>query len=117
MIKKRHIINEWIFSKTEIFRNKCQSWIRFVYLCKKRELKNAAGVDTSGFAIKKADLDNLKSDVDKLDIDKLKSLLTNFSNFKSKVDKLDVDTLVPVPVDLSKISDVVKNDIVKKSWI
>ena len=33
---------------------------------------------------------------------------------KSKVDKLDVDKLVPVPVDLSKLSDVVKNDAVKK---
>ena len=33
---------------------------------------------------------------------------------KSKVDKLDVDKLVPVPVDLSKLSYVVKNDVVKK---
>ena len=33
---------------------------------------------------------------------------------KSKVDKLDVDKLVPAPVDLSKLSDVVKNDVVKK---
>ena len=33
---------------------------------------------------------------------------------KSKVDKLDVDKLVPVPVDLSILSDVVKNDVVKK---
>ena len=33
---------------------------------------------------------------------------------ESKVDKLDVDKLVPVPVDLSKLSDVVINDAVKK---
>ena len=33
---------------------------------------------------------------------------------KSKVDKLDVNKLVPVPVDLSKLSDVVKNDVIKK---
>ena len=33
---------------------------------------------------------------------------------KSKVDRLDVDKLVPVPADLSKLSDVVKNDVVKK---
>ena len=33
---------------------------------------------------------------------------------KSKVDKLDVDKLAPIPVDLSKLSDVVKNDVVKK---
>ena len=32
----------------------------------------------------------------------------NLSNLKSKVDKFDVDNLVPVPVDLSKLSDVVK---------
>ena len=34
---------------------------------------------------------------------------------ESKVDKLDVDKLVPVPVDLSKLSDLVKTDVVKKS--
>ena len=33
---------------------------------------------------------------------------------KSKVDKLDVDKLAPVPVDLSKLSDVVSNDVVQK---
>ena len=36
---------------------------------------------------------------------------------ESKVDNLDVDKLVPVPVDLSKLSDVVKNDAVKKMYI
>ena len=40
---------------------------------------------------------------------------TNLSNLKSKVDKLDVDKLVPLPVDLSKLSDVVKNYIIKKT--
>ena len=39
---------------------------------------------------------------------------TNLSYLKDKVDKLDVDKLVPVPFDLSKLSDVVKNDVVKK---
>ena len=39
---------------------------------------------------------------------------TNSSNLKSKVNKLDVDKLVPVAVDLSKLSDVVKNDVVEK---
>ena len=33
---------------------------------------------------------------------------------RSIVDELDIDKLVPVPVDLSKLSDVVKNDVVKK---
>ena len=67
--------------------------------------------------LKKFDLANLKSDVDKLDIDKLKNVPTNLSNLKSKVDKLDVDKLVPVLVDLSKLSDVVKNYDVKKMYI
>ena len=44
----------------------------------------------------------------------MKNVLSNLSNLKSKVYKLDVDKLVPVPVDLSKLSDVVKNDVVKK---
>ena len=44
----------------------------------------------------------------------MKNVPTNLNNLKSKVDKLDVDKLVPVPVDLSKLSDVVKNDVVKK---
>ena len=34
---------------------------------------------------------------------------------KSKVDKLDVDELLPVPVDLSKLYDVIKNDVAKKN--
>ena len=79
----------------------------------KADLKNATGVDTLDSA-KETDLANLKSDVDKLDIDKLKNMQTNLSNLKSKVDKLDVDKLVPVPVDLSKLSDIVKDDVVKK---
>ena len=63
--------------------------------------------------LKKTDLPNLKSDLDKLDIDNLKYLPSNLSNLESKVDKLDVDKLVLVPVDLSKLNDVVKNDVKK----
>ena len=33
---------------------------------------------------------------------------------KNNVDKLDIDKLVPVPTDLSKLNDIVKNKIVKK---
>ena len=79
----------------------------------KTDLKNATEVDTSSFA-KNIDLANLKSDVDKLDIDKLKHVSSGLSSLKSKVDKLDVDKLVPVPIDLSKLSDVVENNVVKK---
>ena len=58
----------------------------------KTDLKNIMHVDTSGFALK-----------------------TNLSSLKTEVDKLDIDKLVPVPTDLSKLSNVVKNDVVKKA--
>ena len=57
----------------------------------KADLKNATNVDTSKLA-KKVDLTSLKSNLDQLNIDKL----------------------APAPVDLNKLSDVVKNDVVKK---
>ena len=76
----------------------------------KTVLKKATVVDTTSFA-KNVDLANLKSDVDKLDIDKLNNIPSGLNNLKSKVDKLDVDKIVPVPVDLSKLSDIVKNDV------
>ena len=63
----------------------------------KADLKNATGAETS-----KVDLVILKSNVDKLDIDKLKNVPTNLNNLKIKVEKLDVDKLVHVSVDLSK---------------
>ena len=56
----------------------------------KTDLKNVIHVDTWSFALK-----------------------TNLANLKTEVDKLDIDKLVPVPVDLSKLSDVVKNDVKK----
>ena len=37
------------------------------------------------------------------------------ATLKTEVDELDINKLVPVPVDLSKLSDVVKNDVVKKT--
>ena len=57
----------------------------------KSDLKNVTHVDTSNFALK-----------------------TNLASLKTEVDKLDIDKLAPVFVELSKLSDVVKNDVVKK---
>ena len=57
----------------------------------KTDIKNISHVDTSSFALK-----------------------TNLSNLKAEADKLGIDKLVPVPVDVSKLSDVVKNNVVKK---
>ena len=64
-------------------------------------------IDTSDFA-KNTDLAHLKSDVDKLDTEKLKNVTSNLSNLKSKVDKLAFDKSLLIPVDLSKLCDVVK---------
>ena len=79
----------------------------------KADFKNGTGADTSKIT-KKVHLASLKSEVDKLDIDKLEKVPTVLNSLKRTVDKLDVDKLVPVHVDLSKLSNVVKNDVVKK---
>ena len=57
----------------------------------KLDIKNISHDDTSSFALK-----------------------TNLANLKSEVNKLDIDKLVLVPTDLSKLSNVVKNDVVNK---
>ena len=74
----------------------------------KVDLKNATGANTSKFA-EVVDLASLKSEFDKLEIP------TVLNSLKSKADKSHVDKLVTVHVDLSKLSDVIKNDIVKKT--
>ena len=58
----------------------------------KADIKNITHVDTWRFALK-----------------------TNLASLKTKVDKLDINKLAPVRVALSKLSDVVKNDVVKKA--
>ena len=69
-------------------------------------------VDLSNYATK-ADIRNI-SHVDTSSFGK-KILKRNLASLKTEVDKLDVDKLVPLPVDLSKLSDVVKNYIIKKT--
>ena len=73
----------------------------------KADLKNAIGVDLMYFA-KKTDLANLKSDADKLYIDKLKNERSVLNSLKSKVNKIDTGKLETTPVDLSKLCNVVK---------
>ena len=80
----------------------------------KTDIKNISHVDTSSFALK-SNLPSLKTEVDKLDIDKLKILPNNLTNLKSKIDKLDIDKLVPILIDLSKLNNVVKNEVVRKT--
>ena len=79
----------------------------------KVDLKNVTGADISDFA-KNTDLANLKSDVDKLDVDKLKNVSSGLSNLRSKVDQLDIGKLETTLVDLSKLSDVVKMNLLKR---
>ena len=74
---KRQSINEWIFSRTEIFKIKSQIWIRFILLCNKSRFKKS----NRCWYIKicwKCWFSWLKSNEEKLDIDKLKNLPTNF---------------------------------------
>ena len=75
----------------------------------KADLKNTTAADTSKSA-KKIDLASLRSNVNKLYIGKLKNVPNNLRNLKSKIDKLDVDELVPAPLDVEK-NDVVKKDV------
>ena len=66
-------------------------------------------VDLSNYATK-TDLKNV-THVDALSF----PLKANLASLKTKVDKLDINKLAPVPIDLSKLSDVFKNDVVKKA--
>ena len=58
---------------------------------------------------------NLKSDLDKLDIGKLKIVPSRLNSLESKADKWDIGKLETTPFDLSKLSNIVKNDVVKKT--
>ena len=58
--------------------------------------------------LKKLDLTNLKSNVYKLDIDKLKNVRGGLSIWKNKVDKLDIGKFKTTPVDLSQLSNLKK---------
>ena len=60
----------------------------------KTDIKNISNVDTSSFQLK-----------------------TNLANLKSEVEKSDIVKLIPLPNDLSKLSNVVNNYVVKKNYI
>ena len=77
-------------------------------------LKNAIGVDTSKI-VKKIDLANSKYHLINLDIDKLKNVPSGLSYLRTKVAKLNMGKLETTPVYLGKLSNVIKNDVVKKT--
>ena len=58
----------------------------------KTDLKNVSHVDVSSFALQ-----------------------SNLASLKNEVDKIDADRLKTVPADLAKLSNVVKNDAIKKT--
>ena len=57
----------------------------------------------------------MKAEVDKRDINKLVNVPTSLNNLKPKVDDLDVGELKTVRIDLKTLSDIVKNEVVKKT--
>ena len=80
----------------------------------KKELEYTTGIDASNLTAKK-DFIALKTEVDKLDINKLTNVPTSLNNLKTKVDDLDVGKLTNCPCRLEKLSDVVDNAIVKNT--
>ena len=85
--------NEPIFSKAvEPFGGDINLRVDFSNYATETDIKNISHIGNSSFALK-----------------------SNLASLKTKKDKLDIDKLVPVPVDLSKLSNVVKNDVVKKT--
>ena len=76
----------------ELFRRDVNVEVDWSNYATKTDIKNISHVYTSNFALK-----------------------SNLMSLKTEVDKIDIDKLVPVPVDLSKLYDVVKNDVIKKT--
>ena len=71
--------------------------------------QNFPEVDLSNYATK-TDL----NDISHIDVSS-NALKSYLAGLKTEVDKLDIDKLTPVPIDLPKLSNVVKSDVVKKT--
>ena len=85
-------MNQYFRKSYEPFRGGISVKVDLTNYATKTDFKNGTGTDTSKLSAK-SDLASLKAEVDKLDIGKW----------------------IPVPIDLSKLSDVVKNDVVKNT--
>ena len=77
-----------------------------------KKVEHATGIETPDLASKQ-DFIDLKTEVDKLDINKLTNVSTSLYNIKTKIDELNVGKLKSVPEDLKKLNDVVLNDLLK----
>ena len=84
-------MSQYFTKPYEPFRGDVNVQTDFSNYATKADIKNISHVDPSSFALK-----------------------TNLANLKTENGGLNIDKLVPVPVDLSKLSDTVKNDVVKK---
>ena len=78
-------MNQYFPKPYEPFGGDINVKVNFSNYATKTDIKNISHVDTSSFALK-SDLASLKTEVDELDIDKIKTLPNNLSNLKSKVD-------------------------------
>ena len=97
LIKKTlYIMSQYFPKPYEPFGGDINATVDLSNYATKDDIKNIPHVDTSSFALK-----------------------TNLANLKTKVDKLtnNIDKLTTVPVDLSKLSNVVENDVVKKTCL
>ena len=94
-INKKDIVWKWVntfLSALKTLEGHIKIKVDLSIYATKDGIKNIAHVDTSNFAIK-----------------------TNLANLKTEVGTFDTDKLKTVPVDLSKLSNVVKNEVIKKT--
>ena len=94
-------------------KNKIEVELYFSNYATKSDLKNATIVNTLDF-VKKCDSANLKSDTDEFDNGKFKNVPSALNNLKSNLGKLNIDKLILVSVDLSKLSVVEKIMLLKR---
>ena len=92
LIKNTLYKNESIFTKPLNHKENIKVEIDFSNYATKKDINDIVHLDTSNVLLK-----------------------TNLANLKTEVDKLDTGKLATFPVDLSKISNVVKNDVLKKT--
>ena len=82
----------------------------------KKELNDVTGIGASNLAAKR-DFINLKADIDKININELADVSTDLNNLETKVEDLDISKFKTVPIDLKKLSDVLRKEVVKKqNW-
>ena len=85
-------MSQYFFKPCEPFGGDINVTVDISNYATKADIKNISHVDTSSFALK-----------------------SNLASLETEVDKLDIDKLVLNPADLSKLRDLIKNEVVKKA--